>query len=215
MTDLRAWRALDYEPPRTLEGRVTRLARLDPAEHAAALHASNPLTDDHWAFMPYGPFPDLAVYRLWAEGAAASDDPAYYAVHGAQGWSGVAALMRIDRANGVLEIGHLAFSPGLQRTAAATEAIHLLLEQAFAAGFRRVEWKCNARNDASRRAAERLGFAYEGTFRQHMVVKGRNRDSAWYAILDGNWPRLRAAHRRWLDPGNFAADGAQIRPLRV
>ncbi|MCK0167965.1 GNAT family N-acetyltransferase [Jannaschia sp. S6380] len=215
MSDLSDWRALAYAPPPAMVGQHSQLERLSVGDHAAALHASNPLTDDHWAFMPYGPFPDLQVYRLWAEGAAASEDPAYYAVRGGQGWGGVASLMRIDRAHGVIEIGHIAFSPGLQRTTAATEAIHLMIDQAFAAGFRRVEWKCNAANAASRHAAERLGFVHEGTFRQHMVVKGANRDTAWYAILDGDWPRLRAAHRAWLAPSNFEADGRQRTPLRV
>lgn len=121
--------------------------------------------------------------------------------------------MRIDRESGVVEIGNIAFSPGLQRTPAATEAIHLLLEHAFASGFRRVEWKCNAENGPSRRAAARYGFAFEGTFRQHMVVKGRNRDTAWFALLDGEWPDLRTAHRAWLDPANFDDAGAQRRTL--
>lgn len=212
MTDLAGWAPLDWTPPPRLSGRYALLERLGPA-HIDALHAANPKDAAHWAYMPYGPFPDAAVYRLWADGAAASDDPAFYAVKGAAGWSGVASLMRIDRESGVVEIGNIAFSPGLQRTPAATEAIHLLLEHAFASGFRRVEWKCNAENGPSRRAAARYGFAFEGTFRQHMVVKGRNRDTAWFALLDGEWPDLRAAHRTWLDPANFDDAGTQRRTL--
>ncbi|CUH39162.1 Acetyltransferase (GNAT) family protein [Jannaschia seosinensis] len=203
---------LHWSPPDALEGRFARLERLDPA-HVEALHAANPTDESHWRYLPYGPFPDPQVYRLWAEGAAATDDPAFYAVRGAQGWSGVVALMRADREHGVIEIGNIAFSPGLQRRPAATEAIHLLLDHCFASGFRRVEWKCNAGNAASRQAAERLGFTYEGTFRQHMIVKGRNRDTAWFAIVDDDWPRLREAHQAWLAPDNFDAEGRQIRRL--
>ena len=203
---------LDWMPPDAMSGRVARLERLGPT-HLIALHAANPADDGHWRYLPYGPFPDLEVYRLWAEGAAATDDPAFYAVGGLSGWSGLAALMRADRVNGVIEIGHVAFSPALQRTIAATEAIHLMIDHAFTAGFRRLEWKCDARNEASRRAAARLGFSYEGTFRQHQIVKGRNRDTAWFAILDEDWLRLRAAHITWLDPANFDEAGRQLRAL--
>ncbi|SDY76199.1 Protein N-acetyltransferase, RimJ/RimL family [Jannaschia faecimaris] len=213
MTDLSNWQPLGWFPPATLEGNFTRLERLTVAGHAAALHAANPTDAAHWAYMPYGPYPDLDVYRLWAAGAESSDDPVFYAIHGPQGWGGVASFMRIDRSNGVIEIGNIALSPGLQRTPASTEAIHLMIDHAFAAGFRRVEWKCNAENAVSRRAALRYGFTYEGTFRQHMVVKAANRDTAWFAIVDGDWPRLRAAHRAWLDPENFDTSGRQKESL--
>lgn len=212
MTELAGWTTLDWAPPARLAGRYAVLERLD-ASHIAALHAANPVDAAHWAYMPYGPFVGPAVYRLWAESAAASEDPAFYAVKGAAGWCGVASLMRIDRENGVVEIGNIAFSPGLQRTPAATEAIHLLLDHVFASGFRRVEWKCNTDNAPSRRAAARFGFVFEGVFRQHMVVKGRNRDTAWFAMLDGDWIHLRAAHLAWLDPANFDAAGGQHRAL--
>lgn len=212
MSGLAGWRPLDWNPPDALEGRHARLERLDEA-HVEALHAANPTDPAHWRFLSYGPFPDDAVYRLWAAGAAESVDPAFYAVRGAAGWSGVASLMRIDRTHGTVEIGNVAFSPPLQRTRAGTEAVHLMLDHAFAAGFRRVEWKCDAGNAPSRRAAERLGFGYEATFRQHMVVRGANRDTAWYALLDGDWPRIRAAHLAWLDPANFDAGGRQVRSL--
>lgn len=213
MTDLPDWQPLVWDAPSTLDGRYARLARLSVSAHAEALHAANPPDAAHWNYMPYGPFPDADVYRLWAEGAAASDDPVFYAIHGPGGWSGVASLMRIDRANGVIEIGNIALSPGLQRTPAATEAIHLMIDHVFAAGFRRVEWKCNAQNAPSRRAALRYGFAFEGVFRQHMVVKGRNRDTAWFAIVDGDWPRLRRAHHAWLAPDNFDVQGMQKQTL--
>ena len=215
MGDLSDWTPIDWTAPDALEGRHARLERLSVDRHVAALHAANPVDPAHWAYMPYGPFPDLDTYRLWAEASAMGSDPVYYAVQGAVGWSGVASFMRIDGANGVIEIGNIAFSPGLQRRPAATEAIHLMLDHAFLSGFRRVEWKCNAQNAPSRRAAERLGFGYEGTFRQHMVVKGMNRDTAWFAMLDGEWPAIRSAHRAWLDPANFDGTGAQRAPLRV
>ena len=212
MIDLTHWQPLDWDPPAALQGRDARLERLGEA-HVEALHGSNPADPSHWRYLGYGPFPDAAVYRLWAAGAAASADPAFYAVRGAAGWSGVAALMRIDRTHGVIEVGNLAFSPPLQRTPAATEAVHLLLGHCFGAGFRRVEWKCDARNEASRRAAERLGFVHEGTFRRHMVVRGEARDTAWFAMLAEDWPRIAAAHAAWLDPANRDAEGRQVRRL--
>ncbi len=126
---------------------------------------------------------------------------------------GFAAYMRIDAAHGVIEIGSIALSPQLQRTRAATEALFLLVDHAFGLGYRRVEWKCDAHNEPSRRAASRLGFAYEGTFRQATHYKGRTRDTAWYAMIDREWPALRNAFLAWLDPTNFTADGVQRRPL--
>ena len=210
--DLARWRPLDWDPPASLEGAHARLERLDEA-HVEALHAANPSDAAHWDFLPYGPFPDPAVYRLWAAGAAEGVDPAFYAVRGGAGWSGVAAFLRIERDHGRVEIGHVAFSPALQRTRAATEAIHLMIDHAFAQGFRRVEWKCDAGNASSLRAAERFGFVPEGTHRQHMVVKGRNRDTAWFAILDADWPRLRTAHRSWLEDANFDGGGRQVAAL--
>ncbi|WP_281826041.1 GNAT family N-acetyltransferase [Jannaschia rubra] len=169
MTEAATWRPLSWTPPEALEGRWARLERLSP-RRAAALHAANPTVADHWRYLAYGPFPTAEAYGGWVAGAVALEDPAFYAVRSVAGWTGVLALMRVDRANGVIEIGHIAFSPGLQRTPASTEAIHLLLDHAFASGFRRVEWKCNVENAPSRRAASRLGFTAEGVFRQHMMV---------------------------------------------
>ncbi|MEM7710595.1 MAG: GNAT family protein [Pseudomonadota bacterium] len=216
MTDPLDWTPpTDYVPPARMDGRGTVLERFDAARHGPDLYAANGAGPDMWRYLSYGPFAHAAAYMAWAEGAAASADPAFYAIRGAGGWAGLASLMRIDRANGVIEIGHVAFSPALQRTRAATAALHLMIAQAFAGGFRRVEWKCDAGNAPSRQAAARLGFAYEGTFRQHMVVKGRNRDTAWFAMLDGDWPGVLAAHLAWLDPANFDADGRQRRALAV
>lgn len=164
-----------------------------------------------WTYLPVGPFASLVEYRTWLEAKQASDDPLFFAiVDTATGLTvGVASYLRIDPANGVVEVGHLQYSPLLQRTAAATEAMHLMMKQAFELGYRRYEWKCDALNEASRRAAERLGFTFEGIFRQAIVYKGRNRDTAWYSIIDAEWPRLDAAYRRWLDPGNFDENGRQ------
>ncbi len=165
-----------------------------------------------WTYLPVGPFADLDAYRAWVEGASRSTDPLFFAiVDAATGRAvGVASYLRIDPANGVIEVGHLQFSPRLQRTPAATEAIFLLMRHAFDdLGYRRFEWKCDSLNAPSRAAAERLGFQYEGTFRQAVVYKGRNRDTAWYAIVDGDWPTIRAGFEAWLSPGNFDGVGRQ------
>ena len=201
-----------------MTGRWCRLEPLDPRRHARPLFDANRLDDagDNWTYLTPGPFDDFDAYRRWIEQAAASEDPLFHAiVDSASGEpTGVAALMRVDPANGVIEIGHLNFSPRLQRTRAATEAIHLLLGRAFdELGYRRVEWKCDSLNAASRRAAGRFGFTFEGIFRQAMVYKGRNRDTAWYSILDREWPPLRAGFEAWLAPENFDPEGRQRRRL--
>lgn len=164
-----------------------------------------------WTYLLSGPFASLAEYRTWLEAKQASDDPLFFAiVDGATRLAvGLASYLRIDAANGSMEVGHLQFSPLLQRTAAATEAMYLMMKQAFELGYRRYEWKCDALNAASRRAAERLGFSFEGIFRQAVVYKGRNRDTAWYSIIDKEWPAIDAAYRQWLDPANFDEAGQQ------
>ena len=197
--------------PARIEGRYVTLERLDPARHAADLFAANRGQDWVWDYMPYGPFADLEAYRDWQAAMAARADPFFYALRdNATGQvGGLASYLRIDPGNGVIEIGHIEIAPTLQRSPAATEAISLMIGWAFDAGYRRVEWKCNALNEPSRRAALRYGFAYEGTFRQHMIIKGQNRDSAWYAIIDADWPELAPAHAEWLAPANFDAAGRQ------
>lgn len=198
-----------------IAGRFVTLERLDGARHAADLFAANQGADEVWDYLGYGPFADLAAYRAWQDQAAAGSDPAFHALRDAATGrvGGVASFMRIDRPNGVIEIGHIQIAPTMQRTPAASEAIMLMIRWAFEAGYRRVEWKCNALNAPSMRAAERYGFRYEGTFRNHMIVKGRNRDTAWWAITDRDWPALDRAYRRWLDAGNFDAAGRQRQPL--
>ncbi len=205
-------------PPRpgdmVLTGLHVRLEPLDP-RHSAALHEANRVDDGIWGYLPYGPFGDAAAYGAWVASVAGPNDPKFFAITraGEPGPSGVASLMRAEPAHGTIEIGHVCFSKRLQQTPAASEAIFLLADWAFAAGYRRLEWKCNAHNAASRRAAERYGFVFEGVFRQHLIVKGANRDTAWFAILDGDWPELAAAHRDWLDAANFDGAGRQRRSL--
>ena len=206
-------------PPRTvMEGRTCRVEPLDPGRHAADLHAANRLDREGriWTYMPYGPFETPEAYRAWAEDACAGDDPLFHAiVDTATGKAvGVASYLRIEPAVGVIEVGHINYAPPLQRTVAATEAMFLMMTRVFdELGYRRYEWKCDALNAASCRAAERLGFRFEGVFRQATMYKGRNRDTAWYAIIDGDWPALRSAYRAWLDPANFDADGHQQEKL--
>ncbi len=196
-----------------MEGRWCRLEPLDPARHAEDLHRANSADERGrmWTYLPYGPFESLAAYRTWMEGVAGRDDPMFLAVvDGAGRAVGVAALQRIDPGNGTIEVGHLAYSPALQATTAATEAMALMMRLVFEeVGYRRYEWKCDSLNAASRRAAQRLGFVYEGTFRKAVVVKGRNRDTAWFSITDAEWPRLAVAYERWLADDNFDGDGRQ------
>ncbi|HEX9768246.1 MAG TPA: GNAT family protein [Kiloniellales bacterium] len=208
------WRSCARPPRTALAGRTCRVEPLDPERHAAALHGAN-LEDREnriWTYLPYGPFATLADYRAWMAASCLGDDPLFHAVvdtaHGAA--SGVASYLRIDPPVGVIEVGHINFAPRLQNTTAATEAMYLMMRRAFAElGYRRYEWKCDALNAASRRAAERLGFRFEGVFRQATLYKGRNRDTAWYAVIDRDWPGTRDAFEAWLDPGNFDADGHQ------
>jgi RimJ/RimL family protein N-acetyltransferase len=204
-------------PPRPARMPMTgRYCRLEPAEagrHAADLYQANALDAEGrmWTYLPYGPFVSLEAYRAWLESVCAGDDPLFFAIVDlASGTaSGLASYLRIDSAGGSIEVGHLAYSPRLQRTPAATEAMFLMMRSAFGAGYRRYEWKCNALNAPSRRAALRLGFSYEGLFRQAGIVKGRNRDTAWYAAIDAEWPALEQAYRTWLAPENFDAAGRQ------
>lgn len=202
-------------PPRTaIEGRYCRIEPLDPARHAEDLHTANSAdpAGGMWTYMGYGPFADLAAYRAWLGRSCLGDDPLFHAVVEAESGRalGVASYLRIEPAVGVLEVGHIAYAPALQRSRAATEAQVLLMRRAFAElGYRRYEWKCDALNAPSRRAADRLGFTFEGVFRQATLYKGRNRDTAWYAIIDADWPALDAAYRRWLSPDNFDAAGRQ------
>lgn len=213
---LPGWRPPPLPEPAALVGRFCRLERLDAELHAADLHAANSQDDGRmWTYLPYGPFAGLAPYREWMERHWLGSDPLFFAIlDPVTGRAlGTASYLRIDPANGAIEVGHLGYSLRLQRTAAATEAMYLLMDHAFGLGYRRYEWKCNALNAPSRAAALRLGFTFEGVFRQAAVVKGHNRDTAWYSVLDSEWPKLKEAFEAWLAPDNFAADGRQLRRL--
>jgi len=215
--DLSGWTARPRPSGDSLAGRWVRLERLDPSRHGDSLFEASiaPGAEERFRYLPDPP-PDRATFDAWAEKMAASADPLCYAViDPATGRAeGRQTLMRIDAANGVIEIGNILWGPKIARTRMATEALYLLAKHAFDdLGYRRFEWKCNALNAPSRRAAERFGFAFEGIFRQHMVVKGENRDTAWYAMTDGDWPRIRAGFERWLHPANFDPEGRQRSPL--
>jgi RimJ/RimL family protein N-acetyltransferase len=200
-----------------LDGERVRLEPLDAGAHADDLFAAALAGDPElWTYLPYGPFEDVDAMREHIAAQAASEDPGFYAVvdRGTGRAAGVVSFLRIEPAHGVIEIGHIWFGASLQRTPGATEAIYLLSRAAFdALGNRRLEWKCDASNARSRRAAERFGFTFEGVFRQHMLVKGRNRDTAWFSLLDTEWPAARAAYEAWLAAGNFDADGRQRHSL--
>jgi RimJ/RimL family protein N-acetyltransferase len=210
--------AFDLSPaPRpqrvVLDGRYVRLVPLDAGAHAADLWnlVSAPEHDGLWSYLFDGPYRERAAFDASLAKKAASDDPLFFAIlEQPSGRAvGYASLMRIEPAHRVIEVGNILYTPALQRTTGATEAMYLLARYVFDdLGYRRYEWKCNARNEPSRRAAERLGFTFEGIFRQHMIVKGANRDTAWFAMLDGEWPSRKAAFERWLDPTNFT-NGAQ------
>jgi RimJ/RimL family protein N-acetyltransferase len=197
-----------------MRGRICRLEPLDAERHARALHEAYAADADgrNWTYLPYGPFASADEYASFARWGARGDDPLFYAIvlERSQRPVGVASFLRIEPAMGAIEVGHLCYAPALQRSPAATEAMYLMMRRVFdELGYRRYEWKCDSLNAPSRRAAERLGFRYEGTFRQMMVIKQRSRDSAWYSILDSEWPSLRAGFERWLDPANFDDSGAQ------
>ena len=206
------WSPPPFPERASMEGRYCALTPLDPKAHAEALFTAFAKDTENvdWAYLPYGPFDSLPVLTTWLEEVANQSDPLFFTVMDRrEGPAGVASYLRISPANGSIEVGHIHFSPQLQRTPAATESMYLMMKQAFALGYRRYEWKCNALNQRSRRAALRLGLSYEGIFRQATVAKGRNRDTAWYAAIDSEWPKLRTAFETWLDPTNFDASGKQ------
>lgn len=215
---LAEWRAPARPQHAVLQGHYCRVEPLSAMRHAADLHTANSLDRDGrmWTYLFSGPFATLEEYTTWLEARENSTDPLFFAVIDAASGNatGIASYLRIDTTHGVMEVGHLAFSPLLQRTRAATEAMYLMMKQAFELGYRRYEWKCDALNAPSRRAAVRLGFTFEGIFRQAAVYKGRSRDTAWYSVLDSEWPAREACFVTWLDPANFDTDGRQRRPLR-
>jgi len=215
---LSGWTARPAPPRTAMEGRFCRLEPLDPARHAQDLFAANQRDAEgrNWTYLFVGPFADFGSYRVWLEQVAKADDPLFHTIVDLRTGKavGVATFMRIDRPNGVIEVGNINYSPLLQRTPAATEAMFLMMCRVFdELGYRRYEWKCDALNAPSRAAALRLGFQFEGIFRQAVIYKGRNRDTAWFSMIDSEWPALKRAYEQWLAPENFDAEGGQRRKL--
>lgn len=212
------WSARTLPGDVTLEGAFCRLEPLDAERHASDLYAAYSTAPDgrDWTYMFAGPFKDADEYRRYAEGAARSTDPKHYAViDTALGKAvGTLSLMRIDSGNGVIEVGNVAFSPLLKQKPISTEAQFLLMKYVFdELQYRRYEWKCDSLNAPSRKAADRLGFSFEGIFRQAVIYKGRSRDTAWFSIINKEWPSLRAAFLAWLSAENFDDDGRQLNTL--
>jgi len=207
-------------PPRTpMVGRYCRVEPLDVDRHAADLHEAN-LEDANgrnWTYLSSEPFTDLNAYRIWLAKMNAGSDPMFHTIIDSKSGKavGIAAFLRIDAANGVIEVGHINYSPRLQRTPAATEAMWLMMKRAFdELGYRRYEWKCDDLNAPSRLAAERYGFTFEGVFRQALVYKGRNRDTTWYSMIDREWPKRDREFQRWLAEENFDSEGRQKTRLK-
>jgi RimJ/RimL family protein N-acetyltransferase len=202
-----------------LKGTYASLEPIDPQKHGADLYAAGhhpPGSDEVWTYLGYGPFSDEATFADWVRNCAASPDPIWYAIADLeQGrFLGVATFMDIQPKVGGIEIGHIWFGPELQRTRAATEALFLMMRHALDdLGYRRLQWKCHAFNQASRNAAVRLGFTFEGILYQHQITKGKNRDTAYFSILDWEWPLIRENFNEWLDPSNFDDSGKQRRSL--
>jgi RimJ/RimL family protein N-acetyltransferase len=204
----------------TVKGQFVTIAPLDPAIHAQALWEGTQGAENErlWTYVFAGPFPDRADFETYLIQRAAAEDPLSFAIldHASGRAVGLAALMRIEPEHRSIEVGSILHTPVLQRTRGATEAMYLIARHVFEElGYRRYEWKCNALNETSRRAALRLGFTFEGVFRQHMIVKGRNRDTAWFSMLDCEWPKRKAGFERWLNPSNFDATGRQRSSLVV
>ena len=212
------WMPCAHPPYESMTGDYCYVVPLDPELHAADIHQANILDKENrmWVYLAYGPFESEKDYRNWIDETCLEDDPQFYAIVDKNTGiaAGVASYLRIDPKNGAIEVGHINFAPPLQHSTAATEAMYLMMKRIFdELGYRRYEWKCDALNARSCRAAERLGFTYEGTFRQAMVYNGRNRDTAWYAITDREWPSIRATFQKWLDPDNFDETGKQRNKL--
>lgn len=215
---MQGWTARQRPPRITLEGRYCRLEPLDARRHGDDLFTAYAAAPDGraWTYLAPEPFTARSDFDAYLERNAASADPLHYTVvdAGTQRAVGTLSLMRMDTANGVIEVGHVIFSPLLQRSRASTEAQYLLMKLVFETlGYRRYEWKCDSLNAPSRSAAARLGFSFEGVFRQLLVYKNRTRDTAWFSIIDGEWPLLKKAFDSWLSPGNFDAQGAQVLAL--
>ena len=201
------WTPPPIPVPEIVEGRYCWLEPLDVDKHSEDLFAAYSLDKDgaNWSYLPYGPFEQLEDFQAWLKSNCQNDDPQFYAVLDKKSDKvmGMASYLRMNPTAGSIEVGHIHFSPLMQGSIASTECMYLMMKRAFNSGYRRYEWKCNALNEPSRRAAQRLGLSFEGVFRQSLVVKGRNRDSAWYAAIDTEWMELEKAYKTWLAPENF------------
>lgn len=211
------WKGVPAPSATLLDGRFIRLEKLDPERHGEQLYAAleGPGADPKlWDYLPYGPFRERNAFNAWLNNHAANSDPYFFSVidRASDQVQGILSLMSIVPAQGRIEIGHVTFGAPMQRSPKSTEAVYLLAKYSFELGYRRLEWKCNNGNARSKYAAERLGFSFEGVFRQHMVVKGQNRDTAWYSILDSEWPAIAAGFERWLSDENQTPDG-QVKGL--
>lgn len=229
MTGAHDFEVRDFSPPPhpkgiSLEGAYVQLHPLSPADHAEQLFAANAqdTTGENWDYLPYGPFATVSDYAAWLTTQATLSDPAFFAIIRLSDGKavGVASFLRINQGDGTIEVGHINYAPPLQRSREGTEAMFLMMQWAFEHGYRRYEWKCNALNRKSRSAAQRLGLSYEGVFRQMSISKGRNRNTAWFAAIDSEWPALKSCFERYLDPRNFDELGrpktslsAMTRPL--
>jgi RimJ/RimL family protein N-acetyltransferase len=214
-TPLPHWKPPVRPEGETLTGAYVQLERMDPDAHAADLFRAYSGQDQVWDYLPYGPFSSASAYHRWAKDSATGNDPLFYVLRNrATGHcGGVASYLRITPEAGSIEVGHINLAPEIAGSRASTEAMYLMMDWAFRAGYRRYEWKCDALNLPSRRAAQRLGFSYEGIFRQATVYRQRNRDTAWFAIIDAEWPAMREAYAAWLAPANFDAAGRQKESL--
>lgn len=210
------WNGVASPQAMVLQGQYCDVVPLNAVTHAGALYAANSHDNGGmWTYLPYGPFDTVENYQTWLANYCATKDLLFYAIidKNSKQALGIASFLRIDSSNGVIEVGHIAYSPLLQRSTLATEAMYLMMDYVFTLGFRRYEWKCNALNAPSCQAAKRLGFTLEGIFRQAAIVKNHNRDTAWYSIIDTDWPVLKIAFQTWLNPDNFDTNGQQLSSL--
>lgn len=212
------WQTCAWPPRSSIEGSSCRIEAYDPDKHNQDLYEAFASDSNHanWTYLPYGPFDDFDAFDSWSRSYCQGDDPLFHGIIDLRSGKavGLASYLRITPEAGVIEVGHIHFSPLLQKTTLATEAMFLMMRRVFdELGYRRYEWKCDALNAPSCKAAKRLGFSYEGIFRQAIMYKNRNRDTAWFAIIDRDWPRIKNAYEQWLDASNFDDQGNQRKSL--
>ena len=214
--EVSGWTPPPHPSRHEMRGAYCTVEPLDESAHVSGLFDAFEGTVSDWTYLRYGPFEDVGAFQEWVRATCFGDDPMFYALLDNQSGKpvGMASYLRITPGYGTIELGNIHFGSALKRSRAATEAMFLMMEHVFSLGYRRCEWKCNALNEASRTAALRLGFTFEGTWRQAAITKGRNRDTDWHSIIDAEWPRLQRGFRRWLEPGNFDSSGRQRRRLQ-